>query len=288
MKKTVITILVVLILIFIVFLIAGSVFTGKLIEEKVDALKSTVNKEQKEYFEYSQIRGLPLVVQKYFEYAVEQDVLKPQFVRLKHKGEYKQSEQADWKDIQGEKYFSVNKPGYIWSAKLVSFNILWLKVIDTYVNGQGGMIVKFLSSMTISELTGKEMNQSDLVKYLTEMVFFPTALLPSKNVQWRAVDQNRARVTFSDSGMKVSAVFTFNSRGEVIKIKTKDKYRLTPGGFKLSNYTVYFSDYEYFSGFRVPTKIEGEWNLENGDYKYAKFDVTEVEYDVSKLYDTLE
>jgi len=51
------------------------------------------------------------------------------------------------------------------------------------------------------------------VRFLSESPWYPTALLPGKNLHWKGLDSNSARAVLSDSGYSVSAVFTFGAGG---------------------------------------------------------------------------
>ena len=72
------------------------------------------------------------------------------------------------------------------------------------------MFIKMLGVKTIGDVRGEEMDYSSLVRYLNEMMWFPTAFL-NDNIRWEAVDQNSARVTITD-GRSASAVMYFDER----------------------------------------------------------------------------
>ena len=38
------------------------------------------------------------------------------------------------------------------------------------------------------------------------------------------------------------------------------------------------------SGVNLPTEVEAVWNLESGDFSYAKFRITEIEYNSPSVY----
>ena len=57
------------------------------------------------------------------------------------------------------------------------------------------MLWKLFNAITLVNFGGREIDQSALVRYLTEAVYFPTALLPSRTLRWEALDADSARAT---------------------------------------------------------------------------------------------
>ena len=68
--------------------------------------------------------------------------------------------------------------------------------------------------ITIADATGDEMDQGNLVRYLNEMMWFPTAYL-NDYVQWESIDSSLPRATISVEGFSASAVLYFNEKGQM-------------------------------------------------------------------------
>lgn len=153
----------------------------------------------------------------------------------------------------------------------------WIDARDKYFRGKGNMLIKPFSTITAADAKGPEMDSSSLFRFLSETAWIPTALADD-NVKWEAIDSNSARASLEDRGMKVSAVFTFNEKGEITKVVTNEKYREVDGEYRLDQWTGYFSDYREFEGIRIPTRAVAVWNLGNGDFEYAKLQVTDIRY----------
>jgi hypothetical protein len=47
----------------------------------------------------------------------------------------------------------------------------------------------------------------------------------------------------------------------------------------LEKWVIKVADYKEWNGVVIPTQFEVLWRLEKGDYSYAKFNITEIEYD---------
>ena len=68
---------------------------------------------------------------------------------------------------------------------------------DDYINGKGYFQIKLLSLFTVADTKGKELDESELIRWLGEAPLFPTALLPSKYLHWEQIDSNSAKASDS-------------------------------------------------------------------------------------------
>ncbi len=67
------------------------------------------------------------------------------------------------------------------------------------------MLIKALELFLIADVGGPEMDQGSTVRYFSEMVSFPTALL-GDSISFEPVDDRSARVALTDGGDAASAV----------------------------------------------------------------------------------
>ena len=117
------------------------------------------------------------------------------------------SEQSQIKSgcqLKGEEYFTAQKPGFVWLGKVSLFSAK-----DVYIDGNGNLKVKLLSFMKIVDVKGKEVDQGELLRWLGEAPLFPTALLPSENLRWVPIDNDSAKVIFTDKNLTVEGVFYY-------------------------------------------------------------------------------
>ena len=87
-------------------------------------------------FSYDQISGLPEPVQHYFKHVLKEGQPYISYVRLMHDGFFKPGQKKDWVEIEGEQYFTSDKPGFIWKARTSL-----VTVRDMYISGKGRIIV---------------------------------------------------------------------------------------------------------------------------------------------------
>jgi hypothetical protein len=221
------------------------------------------------------LQDLPEPVQKYFKYALPRGQQEILTARLTHTGQFKTSPSAAWTDIRGEQYFTVSPPGFIWKGSTRFFT-----AEDMYINGHGRLQVLLLSFLRIVNGQGSEFDQGELSRWLAENVWFPTNLLPRKNLRWSAIDALHARLVFTYNDIDLCFIVTFNEIGEIRQINTKrymDKTALEPWIIKIS-------DYKTLNQIRVPTRVSVSWGLKEGEFTYAKFNVQKLEYNKNQLF----
>ncbi len=235
-------------------------------KKEIETLFSSAKQVQRVYHE-DQLRGLPEPTARYFKYALKENQQCVSYVRLKHGGQFKPSNK--WSAIKGVEYFTVNSPGFVWFGKIGQ-----ISGKNVYFEGSGGMQIKLFSVIKLVDSKGPKSNQGELVRWLSETVWFPSALLPSENLRWELVDADSADVVLTDHGITVDATFFFNEIGQITKFKTKRH-----GKGKLEDWICQYSDYREVGGMKIPFSGEASWYSESENDKYAKFRIQEIEYD---------
>ena len=228
-------------------------------------------------FEAADLEGLPAPVRRYFEAVLEEGQPYVRSVRLEQEGEFRLGDaERTWRPMEATQHYTVDPPGFVWSATVRALPFVPVTVLDAYDHGSGVLRARLLSTVTVADVgPDEEMNEGELVRYLGEAVWFPTALLPAEGVEWEAVDERSARATIEDSGNTASVVFHFDEDDRVERVTT-ERYRQETEDY--APWTGHFRDYEERSGMTVPTDAEVEWNLPDGDRPYWRARLTEIEH----------
>ncbi|MDW7675783.1 MAG: DUF6544 family protein [Bacillota bacterium] len=268
------SILLIILLIVAVSLIANFHFNRKIKEEVNDFFSKIEFRE--EMIEETDLAGLPPSVQKWLQYSQVIGNERINAVRLKQNSEMKLKEDQAWMPVQVEQYFTVDEPGFIWKAKIKAAPLVHIVGRDKYEEGRGNMRIKVMSLIKVADATGAEMDQGTLLRYLAEIVWFPTAAL-SNYITWEEIDQKSALATMSYGGVTASGVFNFNQKGEVVSF-TAERYGEFDGEYRIETWLVSMEGYKEFQGIMIPTKGQVTWKLEDGDFNWFKFDITDIEY----------
>ena len=150
---------------------------------------------------------------------------------------------------------------------------------DYYENGKGGMKGVIAKLITLFDQTGEDMDKACLATYLAESLFLPTSLLQG-HITFEQVSEFRVRGTAEYKGQKVSGIFTFNEKYEMISFVTEDRVVSGSDGKKENiPWTALCSDYEVSDdGLNLPTTFKAVWNYPDGDFIYFDGKINSVSY----------
>ena len=76
------------------------------------------------------------------------------------------------------------------------------------------MLVKVASLWPVVDASGEQMDQAEMMRYLSEMIWFPIAFL-ADNISFEAVGDSSARVILTDHGRAATGTLFFDRQGRV-------------------------------------------------------------------------
>lgn len=269
------TILLIVIGLVIIIVVVGRVVLSIQFGKEVGTLFSQSPNISDRTFSHIQLQDLPEPVKRYFKHAIKEGQPYISYVRLTHNGQFKTDPKKSWMNIEGEQYFTAEKPGFIWKGSTAMFTAR-----DMYISDKGKLVVSLFSLFKIAGGQGEKYDQGELLRWLGESVWFPTNLLPNENLQWIAVNNQTAQLIFKHKNYSLSYKVIFNELGEIVELQTK-RYL---GDGNLETWIGKVSNYKEINGIVVPTTIEAIYRLKEGDYSYAKFNVKRIEYNVPERF----
>ncbi len=224
----------------------------------------------------AQLEGLPACVQNWLTQsgAVGRDPAHT--VHLLQKGFLRTTPDGKWMPAAAEQYFNVNEPGFIWTVDVQMPPGLPIAGRDKYLDGKGNMLIQLFALMPVVNGSGEKIDQGSLLRFLGEMVWFPSAAL-SPYIRWEAVDDHSAKATMQYKGVTASAVFRFDAAGNVI-LTTAERYMGSGDKATLEHWVIPISEWREMNGVRIPTKGEVNWQLQTGDFSYYRWEIVAVDY----------
>ncbi|MGD9344700.1 MAG: hypothetical protein PVH84_02480 [Candidatus Aminicenantes bacterium] len=214
------------------------------------------------------LKGLPEPVQKYLRFTQIIGKDRVRTARLKQKGFFRTKPDQKWMPLRAEEYFTVDAPGFLWYGKMRMFPFITVSGIDKFSGGKGSLVIKLLSVIKVVDAKGEEYDQAELMRYLNEMVWFPSAFL-SDYIHWEAVNAESARATIVAGDLSATALLSFNQEGQ-IKNFVAERYMDMNGVPILKKWSTPFKEYAEVNGIMVPVQGEGVWKLSTGDFTYVK------------------
>ena len=235
-------------------------------------------------FYFEQVKNLPEPVKRYFLFALKEEQEYLSFVSTKHDGFFRMKDHQKWMPINGDEYYTSTPPGFVWFAKLKLSYFFWITIRDSYLQDRGNMLAKLYSVLTIAKGDSEEIDQGALSRWLSEAVFFPTALLPNENLAWEPINDLSARLLFSYRGINIRAQIFFGRSGEIIRFITN---RYCDQTKSLQKWSTYYKSYKTYNDIKIPTEAGAIWHLPAGNFNYARFRITDIDlsgtYDLTKL-----
>lgn len=251
-------------------LIIGKINLSIKFSKQVKELFAQSKNISQQQFHKSQIDSLPEAVQRYFNHILKEGQPFISYARIKHEGQFKADLKKGWMNIKGEQYATTERPGFIWKGTTAMFIAQ-----DMYIADKGRLIVSLFSLINVVNAKGEQYNQGELLRWLGESILYPTNFLPSDKLNWFPIDETTAKLTFDYNGLSLFFNITFNNIGEITEMETKRYLDLT----NFETWVIKVSDYKELNKVIIPTRFEVLWRLEKGDFSYAKFDITEIDYD---------
>jgi hypothetical protein len=276
-------ILVIFIAVFITSLGVGIAMFNQQIENDVKRLFTNSKDMPETRYSVNQLTNLPEPVQRYFKYSLQEGQNYISFVKLKHEGTFRQGQGQGWIPIVGQEYFTTENPGFVWIGKMKPYPLLWIDGKDEFIDGKGNFQIKLLSLFTIVDTKGKESDESELMRWIAEIPWFLTSLLPNKYLYWEEVDSSSAKAVVEYRNIKAIVIFYFNEQGQIVKLNA-DRYRTVNNSYSKDKWIGYYRDYTKINNMMIPKEIEAAWNLSSGEFSYAKFKVTDIEYNNPSIY----
>ena len=248
------------------------------VKRSIRTLLRSIGKEHLPNFTSALAAPLPSPVQRYLHYALREGQPNIRYAILRQEARFKHRVGSPWFTVRATEYISGMEPGFVWDAVLKHNAAWWRTAKLSYVHGKGHGHLKLFGALTLQEYEGSETDVSMLFRFLSELVWLPTGLLPTKTLRWQAIDDSSARAVIMDGDTKIEATFHMNSIGEIDRIVTAQKFRDHKSGFEQSRFTLECKTYKEVDGVMIPTEVDFVWNLEQGDFKYGQFKIEDVTY----------
>jgi hypothetical protein len=231
-------------------------------------------------FDAAELDGLPAPVRRYLCSVLSDRQPMIAAVDMAHRGRFNMSDSGQqWKPFQSTQRVVTCRPGFDWDARIAMLPGLSVRVHDAYVAGEGVLHASLLGLAPLVDLHGTpELAEAELMRFLAEAPWYPTALLPSQGVHWQAVDERSALATLTDAAVSASLLFRFGDDGLVESVRAEGRAR-TVGGLPVPTpWQGRWTAYQWRHGMLVPTEGEVAWIFEDGARPYWRGCIAGLDY----------
>lgn len=235
-------------------------------------------------FDPRELDGLPPPVRRYFEAALSPGQAMVSAVSVDHGGTFNLSENGErWAAFTSKQRVVTRKTGFVWDGRIAVAPGVAVRVHDAYVAGEGILHPALLGLVTLVNLRGTpEVARGELMRYLAEAAWYPTALLPSQGVSWEALDDRSARATLVDGAVRVSLTFHFGTESLIESVRAERRDRLLGGMAVPTPWEGRWTDYRRRDGMLVPHGGEVAWILPEGRKPYWRGSILALAYEFAK------
>jgi hypothetical protein len=185
-------------------------------------------------------------------------------------------EQKEWWKANAIQYSTLDIPGFIWTVEVKMNDFIRFRGRDKFEDGKGSMLIKFNSILNVVNEKGSKLDEGTLQRYLGEMVWFPSLAL-SPFISWEPINDTTARATMRYKGTEGSGIFSFNSKGEVIRFSAL-RFMGNAADSKRLGWEMNISGWKTFDGIKVPSEMTSTWKLDSGDWTWLKLEVRDIRY----------
>ncbi|MDP2835118.1 MAG: hypothetical protein Q8Q28_17810 [Pseudomonadota bacterium] len=231
-------------------------------------------------FDSRELEGLPAPVQRYFRAVLKegQPIIAAATVELAGTINLSATDEQ-WKPFRSRQRVVTRRPGFLWDAQVSLLPGVAVRVVDSYIAGEGLLRAAVLGLFTVADVHGGgEIARGEFMRFFAEAAWYPTALLPSQGVRWEAVDAASANATIVDGPLTLTLLFRFSAAGLI------DSFRAEARGAGVGKEMVMvpwegsFSNYRVLDGMTVPFTGEVAWVRPEGRKPYFHGAITLLTY----------
>jgi hypothetical protein len=251
-------------------------------EQMAATLLQSASRPVRGTVDFASLSELPPPVAHYFRHVLTDGQKLIRVAKMHQSGVLRTSTTTErWASFTASQLVVPPAPGFVWHAKISMPLAAHVRVLDSYIGGVGSGRVSPLSAFAVASAAGApELNSGALHRYLAEVVWCPTALLPQSGVVWSPMNDHAAMATLTDRGTTVSLEFRFNEVGEVTGIYSPGRFGRFDGGYKRVPWEGHFRDYQIQAGMRIPLYGEVGWYNDGALQLVWKGNVLEAQYEL--------
>lgn len=254
--------------------------TSRLEASRIDEKAQPPSKAR---YSSSELEGLPAPVQRYFRAVLTDGQPIIAAATLEVSGTFNMSATGEqWKSFNSQQLVVTRRPGFLWDAQISMMPGLPVRVVDSYITGQGLLHAAILGLFTMAKVSGAgEIARGEFMRFFAEAAWYPTALLPSQGVRWQAVDDCSANATIVDGPLTLTLLFRFNDDDLMASFRAEARGGMVDKVVVMAPWEGRWSNYQTQDGMTVPFTGEVAWIRPKGRRSYFIGDVTSLKYEFS-------
>ena len=220
-------------------------------------------------FNPAMIETLPKPVQNYLGKAIASQAPLAHCVVLAMQGQIRLKPEGKWYDFTAKESLR-DRFGFLWEARVGKGLLPLFGGFDSFgptaVSPVGVGTVRFwlLNLLPLVHQQGQRIDQSSIGRLLMEHIWLPSALLPTQEIEWEAIDENHIRYTLRVASEPLTVEIGLDAQHRPVWVKAQ---RVRGEDGRLESFGGTFSDFGGFDGYYIPTALELGWGYGTENYR---------------------
>ncbi|HXV63394.1 MAG TPA: DUF6544 family protein [Vicinamibacteria bacterium] len=183
-----------------------------------------------------------------------------------------------WMTFTAEQYNFPGEPARFFLMKATRGG-LPVDVYHAFRDRSASMSVKLVSLVPMVDAVGPEMDRAETVTLFNDLCLLAPAELVDPAVRWTPIDERSARANYTIGSNTISAVLSFNEKGELVDFVSDDRLAASADGkqFTPCRWSTPVGEYRSFGPLRVFTRGEARWHPPEGDFAYLEIELVHFE-----------
>jgi len=179
-----------------------------------------------------------------------------------------------WMPMDAWQYNTNLELARVFYIRVRFFGVMPVLARDTYVHGQGRMLIRPLDLFTADDARGPELAISELTTYLNDAILLAPSMIIGPACSWTAADDQSFEVALTHGSHTVRARVTVDAQGAPRDFSTTDRFVQDPHDplhpLIQARWTTPIDGWQEVNGRRLPTAGRAVWHLPQGDFTYVE------------------
>lgn len=212
----------------VILLLALSAYANhrfdRMIENEIKAISIHNETSNQVFVTENDTQDLPKIIVRWLRNSGVLGKVRASSVQLNQIGVMRIKPDSKWMPFEAIQYFNIENPSFVWSTTVQVMPLLKMKGRDKLTDSKGEMLIKLAGIFpVVNERHNEKINSGTMIRYLSEICWFPSAALDNCLV-WETIDDTSAKAIFTYNNRSVSGVFRFTKFGEFISFEAERYY----------------------------------------------------------------
>ncbi len=208
-------------------------------------------------FNESLLEGLPDPAHRYFLHSIVPGTPLARSVRLRGSFRMTPRPGVDAIDMEAEEILAP-PDGFVWTASFTMGPVSF-RVRDHYFRGEGAVSVRTLGLVPVANAKGPDVARSSRHRLAADSIWLPSALLPSRGVEWQAVGDDCARVVLTIDDEAIGLTLGVDEVGRLREVSMERHGDVGVDAWQPLPYSFAVEEEKRFGGYTIPSRLCGGW-----------------------------